>query len=86
MFVCVVHRIFTPVSSPKEVDFACTAVFTPASRAVVLRLQGDLICVLRICLYRREAIEGEKGGRECQFYVVEEAGVPTENHRPSAGY
>ena len=42
--------------------FACTAVFTPATRAVVLRLRKDLTCLLRICLYRREAIEGDKEG------------------------
>ena len=29
---------------------------------------------------------GEEGGREYQFLVLEEAGVPGENHRPAAGY
>ena len=47
---------------PKEWIFACMAVCTPVSRAVVLRLRGDLTCMLRICLYRREAIEREKRG------------------------
>ena len=47
---------------PRERIFACTAVCTPASRAVVVRLRGDLKCMLRICLYWREAIERERGG------------------------
>ena len=28
----------------------------------MLRLLGDLTCMLRICLYRRESIEGERKG------------------------
>ena len=46
----------------REWIFACTAVCTPASRAVVLRLQGDLTCMLRICLYKTESIKGERRG------------------------
>ena len=60
MFVCFDHSLFTPASTPKEWIFACTAIFTPASRAVVLCLRGDLTCMLRICLYRRESMEGER--------------------------
>ena len=47
---------------PREWIFACTDVCTPTSRAVVLRLWGDLTCMLRICLCLREAIERERRG------------------------
>ena len=47
---------------PREWIFACTAVCTPVARAVVLRLRGDLTCMLIICLYRRESIEKERKG------------------------
>ena len=62
LFVCFDHRLFTPVSTPREWIFACTAVCNPVSRAVVLRLRGDLTCMVRICLYRREAIKKISGG------------------------
>ena len=47
---------------PREWIFACTTVFTPASRAAVLRLRGGFTCMLIICLYRREAMEGDERG------------------------
>ena len=75
--LCLSQAILLLRAPPRGWIFACTAGFAPASRAVVLRLCGDLTCLLRICLYRRKGIEGEKrGGRKCQFKVVEEAGVP----------
>ena len=65
MFVCL-FVLITGYSllqaPPREWIFACTAVCTPALRAVVLRLREDLTCMLRICLYRREYIEGERRG------------------------
>ena len=68
LFVCVVQRLFYSCKHSQGGIFACTAVFTPASRAVMLCLWGDLTCILRICLYRRKAIEKKEGGvRECQF-------------------
>ena len=56
LFVCFVHRLLTPASTPREWIFVCTTVFTPASRAANLRLRGGFTCMLRICLYRMAAI------------------------------
>ena len=70
IFVCLFVSFtgYSLLRAPRrEWIFACTTIFTPASRAAVLRLRGGLTCVLRICLYRREAMEGEERGKECQF-------------------
>ena len=62
-FVCLFLSItgYSLLQAPsREWIFVCTAVCTHSSRAVVRRLRGDLTCVLRICLYRRESIEEKR--------------------------
>ena len=63
LFVCSVNRLFTLAPSRAR-GFASMTIFTLASRTAVLRLWGGLTCMLRIWLYRREAMEGEKRGIE----------------------
>ena len=50
----------------------------------MLRLQGDLTCMLKICLYRREAIERERKGVGNVSFGVEEVGVPGDNDQTVA--
>ena len=90
-FVCLFQSqaIHSSKHPQREWVFACTAICTPASRAVVLelRLWGELTSMLRICLYRRESIEGERRGvGNVSFRWQKKAGVPGENHQPAAGY
>ena len=40
LFVCLVHRLFTPTSTPEGVDFCVHNRF--CSRATVLQLQGNI--------------------------------------------
>ena len=68
MFVCFDHRLFTPASTPKGVDFCMhdrLHSFLKGSRAPFSG-KFDMLAE-NLSVYEGSYGGGEEGGRECQF-------------------
>ena len=64
MFVCFVHRLFTPLSTPKGVDFCMHDCFYSCVKGSHAPSLGKFDMHAENLLYkiRRESMEGEKKG------------------------